>query len=293
MLNFKNIELNDVEIINSHLKYNNELSCENTFSNLLVWQSAYQNMYALHDNMLFLKSSNKSDDTFSLPFGDDLKKGIEIIYQYCKNKKPSFWVQEGSRLEKFLKLYGNDYKISEIRENFDYIYLQKDLAELKGKKFHSKRNHISAFSKKYHWRYESITQNNIADIKKCCKEWYAENLHRADSEMLYEKQGLKIILNNIERLKIVGGAIYVNDKVVAFSLGTPINDKIFDVQIEKALTEYSDAYPLINREFAKNELENYLLINREDDLGLEGLRKSKLSYKPHILLKKYILTAKD
>lgn len=293
MLNFKNIELNDAETFNRFLKDNDELSCENTFTNLLIWQSAYNNMMAVDGDFLFIKSGSGEEETHALPFGPDLIKGIEMIFEHCKDKKPSFWVQEGPRFDIFKEYCGDGYKISEIRENFDYIYLQKDLAELAGKKYHSKRNHISAFSKKYDWHYEPISNENIADVKECCEKWYAENSHRMDSEMLYEKQGVNIILDNMEKLEASGSAIYVNGVVIAFTVGTPINSKIFNVNIEKALSDYDGAYTLINREFVKNELGNYELINREDDLGLEGLRKSKLSYKPNIILKKYLFTAED
>lgn len=293
MLNFKNIEIDDYEILKSFLKDNNDLSCENTFTNLLIWQKAYNNMYAVYDGYLFIKSGTGKYETYSLPFGEDLLEGIEIIKAHCKDKMPSFWAQEGDRLNLFLENYGDEYIVSEVRENFDYIYLQEDLSLLAGKKYHSKRNHISAFSKMFDWHYESVTQNNIKDIKKCYKKWYEENKYRADSEMLFEEQGVTTLADNMERLGVVGGAIYVGSEVVAFSLGVPINDSIFDIQIEKALKDYLGAYPLINREFAKNELSNYRLINREDDLGIEGLRKSKLSYKPHMLLKKFILTPKE
>ena len=104
--------------------------------------------------------------------------------------------------------------------------------------------------------------------------------------MVCEKKGIEFILQNMEELSVKGGAIFVAGKVVAFTLGSPITDEVFDVNIEKALAEFSEAYTVINREFAK-ELSDYKYINREDDLGIEGLRKAKLSYKPHIILKKF------
>ena len=114
-----------------------------------------------------------------------------------------------------------------------------------------------------------------------------ENIDRVDSYMQCEKRGVFTILNNMQTLGVKGGAIIVKDEVVAFTLGSPINSNVFDIHVEKALKDYSEAYTVINNQFAKNELSDYKYINREDDMGLEGLRKAKLSYKPHILLKKY------
>lgn len=287
MLYFKKIELTDIDVYNSFLKDNHEFSCENSFVNLLVWQCSYNNMMAVCDNQLIIKSGKGDNESFRLPFGDDFALGMKLITEYCGEKKPQFWVQEGPRLDYFKQSFNGDYTLTENRDAFDYIYKRTDLAELSGKKYHSKRNHISAFSKKYNWEYRTVSKENLADIKECCEQWYIENSERLDNFMLCEKNGVNTILENMEKLKVKGGAIYVEGKAVAFTLGSPINQDVFDIHIEKALPEYATAYTLINREFAKNELENYKYINREDDLGLEGLRKAKLSYKPEILLKKY------
>lgn len=293
MLDFKEIKIEDYKYFKPSCLYEQEFSCENTFLNLLVWQEAYNNMFAIEDDILFVKSGKAEKQTFFLPFGKDFDKGMRLIQEYADTERPNFWVQDGPRFERFKESYAKGYKITEVRKNFDYIYLQTDLAHLTGKKYHSKRNHINAFSKLYDWEYRNIDKSNIDDIKVCCEKWYKENLDKADFTMGYEKNGIYKLLDNFSALNILGGAIYINGKVVAFTLGTPINSDCFDIAIEKALTEYSSAYTLINREFAKNCLGSYKYINREDDLGLEGLRKSKLSYNPDFLLKKYIATAEE
>ncbi len=286
MLNFKNIEINDIEIYKEFMINSDELSCENAFVNLLVWQSAYNNMLAVKDDILFIKSGKKGNESFRLPNGQDLEKGIFLLREYL-GCEPVFWAQEGSGLEKFRNTVGRSYTFYENRDASDYIYLQSDLANLSGKKYHSKRNHISAFSKSFDWHYESINDGNKDAVRKCAELWYQENADRLDKTMLCEQKGIDIMLSNMERLSVRGGAIFVDGKAVAFCLGSPINSDCFDTHIEKALSDYSGAYAVINREFAKNELSDYKYINREDDLGLEGLRKAKLSYKPCILLKKY------
>ena len=293
MLHFKNIELKDVNLLKRYIFSPARFSCETNIINLLVWQKMYDNMYAIYDDMLFIKSGTGSDETFRLPFGENLEKGFEILRKHTGKEYPPLWVQQGERFLDFNLKYGEGYDFLPERDAFDYIYLQEDLANLSGKKYHSKRNHITAFSKKYNWEYKEICEENIPDVLECMNKWYESNAERFDRHMQCEKDGINLILNNMDLLSAKGGAIYIDKKVVAFTLGSPINCNIFDIHIEKALPEYATAYTVINNEFAKT-LGDYKYINREDDLGLEGLRKAKLSYKPNILLKKYLcLSFKD
>lgn len=291
MLEFKKFKLSDIEKIKKYTTLHNTYSCETNFVNLFIWQDIYKNRYAEKDGMLFVKSGEGEDECFCLPFGKDIKKGIEQILEYCGNKTPLFWVQQGDRFREIETSLLENYQLTEQRDSFDYIYSQSDLANLSGKKYHSKRNHISAFSKQYNWEYREITEDIIPDILECAEKWYKGNADRFDKYMQCEKDGIKTILENMDRLSAKGGAIYVDGKPVAFTLGSPLNGDIFDVHIEKALPEYATAYTVINNEFAKR-LGEYKYINREDDMGLSGLRKAKLSYKPEILLKKYVCIPK-
>ncbi len=292
MLNFKPITLADAKILKNFVTSPARFSCESSFLNLVAWGKMYNNMYALSDGMLFIKSSGVEDETYRLPFGGNLEKGLEILKEYTKTEFPRLWVQQGERYIDFKLNYGKYYEFIPQRDAFDYIYLQEDLANLSGKKYHSKRNHISAFSNKYNWKYKKITLDNTDDILECAEKWYKERAEQLDATMQSEKEGIELILSNMELFGAKGGAIYIADKVVAFTIGSPINRDVFDVHIEKALSEYATAYTIINNEFSKT-LGEYKYINREDDLGLEGLRKAKLSYKPNLLLKKYLCISKE
>ena len=291
MLNFKDFELSKIDEIKPFFSTPTRFSCETNIVNLLVWQKKYANMFALRDGMLFIKSGGIELETYRIPFGVDLKKGFELLRQHTGQQYPSMWIQQGERYLDFKLLYGEYYEFIPQRDAFDYVYLQSDLATLSGKKYHSKRNHILAFSKKYDWKSEIITEQNIPKILECMEKWYEANAEKTDELMKTEKEGIHFMLDNMQVLGIKGMAIFVDDKVVAFTLGSPINRDVFDVHIEKALPEYATAYAVINNEFAK-ALSDYKYINREDDLGIEGLRKAKLSYKPHILLKKYLCVSK-
>ena len=291
-MEFKKITLDNVSELNKILTKTDELTCEISIVNLLLWQPLYNNCFCFDDGILYLKSYSDRLVTYSLPFGD-LQKGMKRIAEHCGNPYPDIWAQEGPRFQQFKALYGEYYDIIESRNEFDYIYNSSDLINLSGKKYHSKRNHISFFTRQFDWHFENITDENIDKVKKCAEIWYKQNADRMDDELKTEMHGVSLMLDNMDILNIKGGAIVVDDNVVAFTLGSPINNNVYNIHIEKAINGYETAYTVINLEFAAHNLENYKYINREDDLGIEGLRKSKLSYKPEIILPKYICTKKE
>lgn len=295
-MDFKKMTVADGEYIRPILSNENEFSCETTFVNLLVWQNVYSNLYCIDNGQLFIKSKTRDGDIFRLPVGGDLECGIQKIVRHLGGNYPAFWAQEGDVFNQFKENFGNEYIFEESRDAFDYIYSRQSLSELSGKKYHSKRNHISSFSKKHLWRYEAITAENLAAVRECAAKWYAENAGTADRYLLTEKQGVELFLSNFETLsamQITGGAIFVENNAVAFTLASRINSRVFDIHIEKALSDFAEGYTVINREFARRLPENVQYINREDDMGLEGLRKAKLSYKPEMLLKKYYCIPKE
>lgn len=284
-MKFQKITLENIDELRTFLYKEGEFSCELSPVNLLVWGALYKNEYCIEDDILFLKSGAGENLSFSMPFGD-IKKGMEKLTEFCGGL-PKIWAQQGARFKEFISLYEKNYCVKTARDGFDYIYKSERLITLSGKKLHSKRNHISAFTKSHEWCYEDINEENIPDVLECADRWYTENNHRIDKKMETERSGIEFMLKNIKQLGILGGAIRVKGKIVAFTLGSPINNNVFDIHIEKALGDYSTAYTVINREFAAHNLKEYEYINREDDLGLEGLRKAKLSYHPDILLEKY------
>ncbi len=290
IMKFKKIEITDLNTFKEFYKNNTELSCETTFVNFLLWQKAYGNMFCLSGGQLFVKNGKKGAESFRLPFGGDLEKGVDKLKNHC-GKLPVFWSEDCERFREFREKYCDIYNFYESREDFEYIYKSEALSKLAGKKYHSKRNHISAFSKKYAWETVEICSENIDDVMLCAKKWYKSRNGLSDFYLNCEEQGIRLILENMEALSVKGIAIYVEKAVVAFVIGSKISEKAFNIHIEKALDDFPGAYTVINREFAKL-LTDYEYINREDDMGLDGLRQSKLSYKPEILLKKYFCIPK-
>ena len=290
MLEFRKITLEDKPLLEKILKNSKEVSCENTFVNLFVWQDAYNTEIALKNGNLFIRYGENNSVSYRLPIGGNLEEGLKDIIS-LQNDLPTFWNPINEAFSTLPKWFSDSYDIIPTRDGFDYIYKQSDLANLEGKKYHSKRNHISAFSKKYNWRYEKITPENIEKVIECSNTWYSQNAERLDSYALHEKEGLDLVFQNYDYLDATGGAIFIEDKAVAFTLGTPINNKVFDIFAEKALPDFATAYTVINNCFAK-ELSGYKYINREDDMGLDGLRRAKLSYRPAVILEKYLFKPK-
>ncbi len=291
MIEFTSPTLCDYEKFAPFFFDEGELSCEMNFISIYVWQRIYENKFYLDDKTLIFKSiaDEGGGYVFSLPYGD-LDYGMSLIFEYCRHHgiTPNFWTSEGKRLTHFKKKYQN-FELIPQRDNFDYIYSREDLATLSGKKYHSKRNHISSFTKKYNWTYEELTPHNKEDFLAFSDKWYSDRGIESDEGLKAEKKALGEILDSSVKIPYKGALIRVDGRVVAITLGSPINEYTFDIHYEKADIDYPTAYAVINREFAKNSLSEYKYINREDDLGLEGLRKAKLSYKPQIILPKYSL----
>ena len=165
---------------------------------------------------------------------------------------------------------------------------------MKGKKFQAKRNHINRFRNTYpDYEYTPITPDRIQECLDLEAEWCKVNNCDQQEGTGNERRALIYALHNFEALGLTGGILHVNGKFVAFTFGMPINHETFGVHVEKADTSIDGAYAMINYEFANRIPEQYIYINREEDLGIEGLRKAKLSYQPVTILEKYMACLKD
>ncbi len=171
----------------------------------------------------------------------------------------------------------------------DYIYLQEELATLPGKAFHKKKNHVSKFKRTYpDYEFREIGQCCIDDAALIEDAWYNEHLQEEDDSALKEYRSIKDALEHFESLNLSGGILYVNNVPAAMSIASHISGRVCDVHYEKAIGEYAvnGAYAMINKLFSES-LSEYEYINREEDIGIEGLRKAKMSYRPKLILKKY------
>lgn len=163
------------------------------------------------------------------------------------------------------------------RDFYDYVYDAEKLRTLSGKKLHSKRNHANRFEADNNWEYISLTSENLDVCRPVIDAWFSRH---EDDGSLDERTAIIELLSNFDALKLKGAAITVGMRVVAFTIGEYMSEDTAHIIIEKADTDYSGAYAFINREFLRREFPDVKYVDREEDMGMEGLRKSKLSYQP-------------
>lgn len=285
--------------INMKSKFDKFLSSKNSqdelsaFGTYFVWSECYGTKIHMDENFALIKT-DKEDLNYCFPVGklsdEELKKAINYMMKDCKNNnREEFKISRLNKedVESLKRIMPGKFEINETRDRFEYIYNSEDLANLKGKKYHGKRNHISKFKNLYDWSYEKIIPERKEIYLKFFEKWFEKNSEKEGKDFIEEFKAIKKSFENYEKLEFEGGAILVDGQIVACTIGEKINHENFVVHFEKAFTEFEGAYTIVNQEFSKTLEKRFKFINREEDLGIQGLRKAKLSYKPFLLLEKY------
>lgn len=289
MLQFKPILLSDRENIEKYFDFSEEPFCDFTFGNLFFWSVVENTEIAFFDDFLFIRFSDNEYFYYTYPLGTgEIKNAFNLISEDAKNnnKKIKIVCLNKNQSEILKKVFGEKIKIKENRNSFDYIYSLEKLASLSGRKYHSKKNHFNSFKNKYNFKFEIINEENINDCIIFAQKWYDEN--EATPTLVRECKALECAFRNYFKLNLIGAIIKVENKIIAFCIGEKMYDEnIFCTHFEKADNNFSGAYAAINKLFSEYLINKFKLVNREDDAGIEGLRKAKLSYHPEFILEKY------
>lgn len=293
MINWKEVELSDKDSIQSLLYAANCTNADYSFANLYIWRNAYRPQIAFNAGRLLIKLPEW--DVYSYPIGDgDIVSSIDMMIEEAHSRGTKIKLRglTDSDLREFIPLYGESFEISEDRDNAGYIYTADKLCNLPGRHLASKRNHINKFERNGSWEFRKITPDLFDEARAFIDEFYVE---KDDPSLISEANAINEMFEHYDELGVLGGLLYQEGRPVAFSAGTQLSRNIFDVHFEKALPHIEGAYAMINREFARmvvNEIPDINAFNREEDMGLEGLRKAKLSYHPDLLLMEYFATEK-
>ncbi len=289
---FKDLSLEEKPLFDTVFNLFPPVISEFTFTNLFIWRHAYQLKISRLKNLLCLLSDRGENSFFFPPIGEgDMVECYRILLQYLEGKGA---LSKIARVPEAL-VAKMDWKaegfVAELdRAQSDYIYLTEDLIKLEGRKYHRKRNHIKQFKEKYSYQYIPLTSEWISECLRLETEWCDLRHCEAIPGLLNESIAIKEAFTHFEELGLKGGAILINGKVEAFTLGDPLNPETVVIHIEKANPAYEGLYSLINQAFLENQWSGYTYVNREQDLGEEGLRKAKESYFPHHMINKYTIT---
>lgn len=297
----------DFEYLEENLNRKNLFGSDSALANLFLLQPKYNIRLFIKNDILFRYyngSENRNGWGFPIPLKnakeDYLRTALQIIFEDDKsgNRETKFclFTQAQKNLaDDCLKNYFSA-KIQKVawktnRDDCDYIYLQKNLAELSGSSYQKKRNHVARFNRIHQgdWEFKMFPDHDIAhDIMKVEEIWFDEKNGSEQEALILEKESIRSALENHELLRIYGGCLYIDGKPAAMSIASAISNDVLDVHFEKAIAQYEPdgVFAMVNNLFAKKSPE-FVYLNREEDMGVEGLRKAKLSYKPEILLDKF------
>lgn len=289
MLDLRHLKLDDKALVEKYIPDCCKKMCDFTFGNLYSWSAAEHTEIAEKDGFLFLRSTFNGVTSYAFPWGEgDVEHALSLVVDdaYERSADLSFFCVAEEQLPFLEKFFGSRLVVKEQRDYFDYVYSAERLATLSGRKLHSKKNHVNSFNRRYKYTFQPIRKCDIDDCVSFSHKWFLEN--ESTQRIEAERQVIDYAFKNYERLGFKGGVLRVSGEVQAYCLGEPMVDgETFCTHFEKASVEYSTAYAVVNKLFAEMLADEYKYINREDDAGVEGLRKAKTSYQPEFLVKKY------
>ena len=289
---FKPIELSDRQVISDILREHRPFTSELTFTNLFIWRKHFDLQWSVHEDWLCIIGKEDLCPRFAMgPIGPAGRAGtarllLEWLKVHAGDSGPCI-ERADERLA--LEIWGKPgFLVEETREHFDYVYLTRDLIDLAGSKYRAKRNHINQFHRAVaSYTYEELEERHIEECLALQERWCLLRRCEEDLNLQGEWDATKEILMNHRALDAVGAVIIVGSEVKAFTLGESLGDDMAVIHIEKADPEIPGLYQLINQQFCARRWSTVRFVNREQDLGITGLREAKLSYNPDHFVKKY------
>ncbi len=292
MIEFKKLTKEDRERYRQYLPACHGKGCEYAFANLCMWG---RQRAAFLDGFLVLFSQFDRSSVYPFPLGEgDIKSVLDAIIHDAKSRgipcRLSSMTEEECRLVE--SLYPGQFRFHTNRDNYDYVYAIEDLATLRGKRYQSKRNFVNRFHINHPDCQILPLDESTADAAKILVTKWLESKHLADPllDTHMEQVALGRAFANQQAYGLEGLVLMEHGQALAMTMGSFLSSDTFDVHFEKALDGVDGAYAAINFAFARYLQEKYphiRYLNREDDLGIPGLRKAKLSYHPHHLVEKY------
>ncbi len=286
MLSFKPITIEDQDAMNRYFKPAGYQICDFSFATVFCWKHQFHSTYTIVDDFMLIKYiCDDNQPCFMTPIGNgDIAHILDLMLNDAKENNFRFRIHAitSEMFEQIDKAMPDTFIFIENRNYFEYIYLASDLISLSGKKFQDKRNHINRFKKKYpNFEYRTLIPELFPACLELYERWRKEYTNNHPGSNLYgEKQAVLTAFEYFNQLGMRGGSLWNEGKLLAYSYGNPLCDNTFVVHAEKAMHDTPGVFQMMNQQFIAHEASEFTYINREEDLGIENLRKAKMSYNP-------------
>lgn len=283
-LTFHPLTLSDREAVQAVSLHAGRRNCNYTFANLVGWQFFFDTEVCVLDDAVVLRYTFKGERVYTVCVATDIPiELIEAMLEDSQGKLTIIGLEDSQVLA--LNHLPSKFTVETepIRDQYNYIYRRDTLASLRGGHLNAKRNHINRFRAEHpDFEYRPLTPELFDECRHLAEIWRGEV--QASETITAERRVMETIFSQWEALGMMGGSIYVDRTMVAFTYGAAVTTDTFDICVEKADRRVEGAFAIINQQFAQHLPEQYIFLNREEDMGLPGLRKAKLSYHPEILL---------
>ena len=267
----------------------NSRSADFCFGNYFIWDKRFKQQVAVIGGRLVTSLERGGETYFAFPAGSGaVAPAMDFMKAYCLERDIPLKICGICR--EHLPLMGEDYEIFPDRDFSDYIYSIESLSTFAGKHMHGKKNFCNRFEKEHDWHFEPICAENIPLCREMLEKWHEAEDIRLEGSIVHENDALRLAFENFSLLGLEGGILFADGGVAGFTIGEKLNCDTFCVHFEKAFSHIAGAYPVLCREMAKMLKSTHpeiYYVNREDDMGIEALRKSKMSYKPEFILEKF------
>ncbi len=293
MIEFRNPEVSDRQWMYELASKNDLHSADYSFGSIYCWGHYTAPKVARLGDRLIMRLTIGGRHMYAYPVGaGNIRPAIELMAEDAKSMGNPFIMRSITKplLSEIHALLPSEPVISMNPNSSDYVYRAQDLAELAGKRYHAKKNHVNRFMAEHNWRFEPITRENIGACHDFASEWFIENSQERGVDYLGEIRALHSALEIYFDAGFDGGIIWDGGEIAAFTIGELISPGTFVTHFEKADPSVNGGYAIINQQFAKYLLTKYPkleYINREEDMGIENLRKAKQSYRPVFMVDKY------
>lgn len=294
-LEFKKLDAQNIEALTRFYGQRHDQTCDSVILDNFLWAKYYDVHYAVRDDRALLWIMTIRGKRYAaLPVCkmEDMPAYFHELERYFNEnlKLPlEIYLADEPAVE-YLALPAERYTVEELPDSRDYLYSAQALKSLSGKKLHKKKNHLNSFLKLYEGRYEyrTLCCSDRMDVWRFLDKWREQKGQEVEGHLDYEVEGIHEILNNCCLLNVRMGGIYVDGALEAFSIGSyNEREKMAVIHIEKANAGITGLYQLINQQFLIHEFAEAELVNREDDMGLPGLRQAKMSYAPIDFARKF------